>query len=106
MSQESEAVTDWLLSVGPNTRRGYMYYLRRFCEFTGLTPDQLIREGVKDRRAVHRKLKEWHAKHKSMGMASTKKPKPSHTTIAWSIFVFLLWAGVCYRHNVFLRALP
>jgi len=86
---ESEAVTDWLLSVGPNTRRGYMYYLRRFCEFAGLTPGQLILEGVKDRRAVHRKLKEWHAKHKSMGMASK-----TNLTAYTSIRSFLNWNDI------------
>ena len=44
MSEESEAVKDWLLSVGPNTRPGYIYYLGQFYKFVGLTPDQLVKE--------------------------------------------------------------
>jgi len=52
MSEESESVKDWMLSVGPNTRPGYMYYLREFCKFVGHTPDQLVKEGVKDRTLI------------------------------------------------------
>ena len=89
MSEESEAVTDWLLSVGPNTRAGYKYYLREFCKFVGLTSDQLIEAGVKDRRSVHRKLKEWYAVHKSKGLASKTRLR-AYT----SIRSFLNWNDI------------
>ena len=89
MSEESEAIKDWLLSVGPNTRPGYMYYLTQFCKFVGLTPDQLIQEGVRDRRAVHRKMKEWYAVHKSKGLASKTRLR-AYT----SIRSFLNWNDI------------
>src|SRR5881396_2103882 len=89
MSEESEAVKDWMLSVGPNTRPGYMYYLRTFCQFVGLTPDQLVQEGVTDRRAIHRKLKEWYAKLKSARLASKTRLR-AYT----SIRSFLNWNDI------------
>ncbi len=89
MSEESPAIKDWLLSVGPNTRAGYTYYLREFCKFVSLTPDQLIEAGVKDRRAVHRKLKEWYAVHKSKGLASKTRLR-AYT----SIRSFLNWNDI------------
>jgi len=89
MSEESESVKDWMLSVGQNTRPGYMYYLREFCKFVDLTPDQLVKEGVKDRRAVHRKLKEWYAEQKSKGLASKTRLR-GYT----SIRSFLNWNDI------------
>jgi len=89
MSEESEAIENWLLSVGPNTRPGYMYYLREFCKFVNLTPGQLVKEGVRDRRAVHRKLKEWYAYHKSKGLASKTRLR-AYT----SIRSFLNWNDI------------
>jgi len=89
MSEQSEAVRDWMLSVGPNTRPGYMYYLREFCKFVGFSPDQLVTEGVRDRRAVHRKLKEWYGVHKSKGLSSKTRLR-AYTTIR----SFLNWNDI------------
>ena len=89
MSEESQAVKDWLMSVGPNTRWGYTYFLKQFCKFVGLTPDQIIKLGIEDRRAVHRKLKEWYAQHKSRGLASGTRMR-AYTTIR----SFLSWNDI------------
>ena len=89
MSEESEAVKDWLMSVGPNTRWGYTYFLKQFCKFVGLAPDQIIKLGIEDRRAVHRKLKEWYAQHKSRGLASGTRMR-AYTTIR----TFLSWNDI------------
>src|SRR5438034_11583162 len=89
MSEESQAVKGWMQSVGPNTRSGYMYFLRTFCQFVGLTPDQIVELGIEDRRAVHRKLKEWYAQHKSRGLASGTRMR-AYTTIR----TFLSWNDI------------
>lgn len=70
---DSDSVRDWLLSVGQGTRKNYVHYLGKFCEFVGLTPEQLVQEAVKDRRLVHRRLKEWYGKHREIGLASSTR---------------------------------
>jgi hypothetical protein len=66
-----------------------MYYLREFCKLTNLTPGQLVKEGVRDRRAIHRKLKEWYAAHKSKVLASKTRLR-GYT----SIRSFLNWNDI------------
>jgi integrase len=54
------AVQDWLFSLSACTRRNYMNYLRRFCDFVEMDPDQIVKEAIADRRLLHFKVKKWY----------------------------------------------
>ncbi len=66
-------VKNWLLSVSEGVRRDYSRQLKRFCDFTGLSPEKLVEKAEWDRRSVHELAKEFYAKLSSDGLASNTR---------------------------------
>ncbi len=55
--KQSEPVERWLNNLRHSNAETYLHYLKRFCDYTKLNPDQLVEEAEKDSTAVHDTLK-------------------------------------------------
>ncbi len=61
LSNQYECVRQWLLNLSVGTHRNYKYYLRKFMEFSGWNPDQILELAKSNSKSVHTKLKEFWA---------------------------------------------
>lgn len=116
MDLEQDSVKRWLTRLktkadSPNTRRAYIRWLQKFCDFTGLNPDQLIKKrrmesGSDDvfiQRKAEEKLEQWfailkdqyarnscaqaHYAIRSFYRANYRELKPDSTPTAWPVKV-------------------
>ncbi len=72
LSNQYECVRQWLLNLSVGTHRNYKYYLRKFMEFSGWNPDQILELAKSNSKSVHTKLKEfWYTMKDQERLAST-----------------------------------
>jgi len=89
------SVRRWLMKLSKKsgseqTRRNYLFCLRRFCEYVRLTPDELVEEREKEivsndmfmRRRAEDRLDEWFAFLNETGSARTGKKYARNTIVS------------------------
>ena len=62
LAEEYVCVRNWMLNLAKRTRKNYKMYMRRFMQFSGWNPDQLLEQARQDRLSVHVKMKEFYYK--------------------------------------------
>jgi len=82
------SVEKWLLNLKPSSRKAYLPWLKRFCEYVNLNPEQVLQNAKSDKEALHDRLKAFRQKLESDGLASK-----SYQTGYITIRSFLAWNG-------------
>ncbi len=86
---EYASVENWRNNLRQSSIETYLHYLKRFCDYAKLNPDQLVEEAKKNQTAVHNTLKAFRRKLETEGGAS------SSLQIAYMAGrSFLKWNGV------------
>ena len=62
LAEEYVCVQNWMLNLSKRTRKNYKMYMRRFMQFSGWNPDQILEQARQDRLSVHVKMKEFYYK--------------------------------------------
>ena len=87
--RQDKPVEKWLNNLKPSSSEPYLHYLKRFCEYTGLNPEQILKNAKTDKESVHDTLKAFRRKLESQGNSSNTLQQAY-----MSVRSFLNWNGV------------
>lgn len=90
LSNQYECVREWLLNLSIGTHRNYKYYLRKFMEFSGWNPNQILVLARTDSKSVHVKMKEFWYKMKDKERLASNTRASAYRAVR----SFLFWHDV------------
>src|SRR5260370_13203405 len=104
---DNRIANSWLCGVTPATSRRYAYYIKEFCAFSKLSPNQLVSLAQRDKMAVKEKIGEYYQDYVRKGYASnTCRNAPmairsflSYNEIRFGKFPFSLHCETEYESN-------
>src|SRR6266702_1194590 len=87
--RQDKPVEKWLNNLKPSSSEPYLHYLKRFCEYAGLNPEEILKNAKSDKESVHDTLKAFRRKLESQGNSSNTLQQGY-----MSVRSFLSWNGV------------
>src|SRR5207245_3085600 len=100
LADEYVCVRNWMLNLAKRTKKNYKMYMRRFMQFSGWNPDQILEQARQDRLSVHVKMKEFYYKLADEENLSSMSRSQAYSAVRSFLFAHEIAIGRAPREFV------